>query len=297
MPTTTLIITGVMSIIQILGFIILIVMLIKQFKHGGALHGIIGLITCGFWTFIWGWLKHKSFELTKIMIVWTILIISPMIVFGVFGMAMVNEMMALMTSLSEEGGFDKMMQGIDKKSANKISSLKTKKMKPVVNLPQKAPNQAPAANDMDWSQKALALWKNGKYTDPNKALEYWNNAIQTNPKLPEAYNNRGLAYYELKLYREAIKDYSQAIRMKSDYSAAYNNRGNAYYEMLKYELAEADFNKSIQLNPKYAMAYLNRGLVSYQLEKNVQACVDFNEACNLGDCEAWQWAKKNNLCK
>ena len=293
MPTTTLIIAGVMSIIQILGLIILLVMLVKQFKHGGVLHGLIGLITCGFWTFIWGWIKHKTFDLTRIMIFWTILMISPIVVMGVFGMAMVNEMMTLMTTLSEEGGFDKMIKGFDKKSSN----LKPGKIKNIDKLPKIDSGKAPVAEDVDWSQKAMALWQNGKYSDANKALEYWNNAIQTNQISAEAYNNRGLAYYELKNYRQAIKDYSQAIRMKSDYSIAYNNRGNTYYEMLKFDLAEADFEKSIQLNPKYAPAFRNRALVAYQMDKKIQACADFNEACNLGDCEGMEWAKKNGLCK
>jgi hypothetical protein len=293
MPTTTLIITAVMSIIQILGLIVLLVMLVKQFKHGGVLHGLIGLITCGFWTFIWGWIKHRTFELTKIMVFWTILVVSPIVVMGVFGMAVVNEMMTMMTTLSQEGGFEKMMEGFDKKSTN----LKSRKVKNIGKLPKKGSGKAPLAKGVDWSQKAMALWENGKYSDANKALEYWNNAVQTNQITPEAYNNRGLAYYELKLYRQAIKDYSQAIRMKPDYSVAYNNRGNAYYEMLKFELAEADFEKSIQLNPKYAPAFRNRALVAYQMDKKLQACVDFNEACNLGDCEGLEWAKKDGLCK
>ena len=219
--------------------------------------------------------------------------ISPIVVMGVFGMAMVNEMMTLMTTLSEEGGFDKMIEGFDKKSAN----LKSRKIKNIGKLPKKGSGKAPLAKGVDWGQKAMALWKNGKYSDANKALEYWNNAIQTNQISPEAYNNRGLAYYELKLFRQAIKDYSQAIRMKSDYSVAYNNRGNAYYEMNKFELADADFEKCIQLNPKYAPAFRNRGLVSYQMDKKMQACVDFNEACNLGDCMGLEWAKKQGLCK
>lgn len=33
--------------------------------------GLIGLITCGLWTFIWGWIKHQQLEMTKIMMIWT----------------------------------------------------------------------------------------------------------------------------------------------------------------------------------------------------------------------------------
>jgi hypothetical protein len=289
---TTLILSAVFSILQIVGLILLLVVLIKQFKHGGALNGIIGIITCGFWTFIWGWIKHKSLELTKVMVVWTIIVVAPIGLIGVFGVAIVNEMVQIATSLTEEGSIEGIMGKFEKKSSKKISNKKVKEMKATVKLPKKGSEKGG-----DWRQKAMALWENGKYTEPNKALDYWNNAIGTDPKSAEAFNNRGLAFYNLKQYQKAIKDYSQAIRMKPENSVAYNNRGNAYYELLRYELAEADFKKSIELKPDYAKAYLNRGLVYYQQEKNDQACADFKKACDLGDCDGMQWAKKNGLCK
>lgn len=289
---TTLILSAVFSILQIVGLILLLVVLIKQFKHGGALNGIIGIITCGFWTFIWGWIKHKSLELTKVMVVWTIIIVAPIGLIGVFGVAIVNEMVQIATSLTEEGSIEGIMGKFEKKSSKKISNKKVKEIKATVKLPKKGSEKG-----RDWHQKAMALWENGKYTEPNKALDYWNNAIGTDLKSAEAFNNRGLAFYNLKQYQKAIKDYSQAIRMKPENSVAYNNRGNAYYELLRYELAEADFKKSIQLKPDYAKAYLNRGLVYYQQEKNDQACADFKKACDLGDCDGMQWAKKNGLCK
>jgi hypothetical protein len=36
--------------------------------------------------------------------------------------------------------------------------------------------------------KALAFWKNGRYTDPDKVLEYLNKAISLDPNYAEAYN-------------------------------------------------------------------------------------------------------------
>jgi TolA-binding protein len=294
--TTTLIIAGVMLVVQIILIIITIMVLIKQFKHGGALHGIIGLITCGFWTFIWGWMKHKGLELTKVMILWTILIVTPMALVGVFGVAMLTELLNIATSLTEEGGLDKIMKGFDKKEVKKISGKKSKQPKKAAKLPKKTPDKSAKQGDRDWRKEAVALWKDGKYSDPNKALDYWNKAIRMNPKSAEAYNNRGLAFYNLKRYQQALKDYSQAIRMKPADSIAYNNRGNTYYEMFKYEPAEADFNKSIDLNPQYANAYLNRGLVYYQLDKKEQACTDFEKACELKECQGLDWAKQKGLC-
>ena len=293
MPTT-LIIVGALAVVQIILLIILLVMLIKQFKHGGALNGILGLITCGFWTYIWGWIKCRAFGLTKIMIVWTILIITPVALVGVYGVAMVGEMIAMAKNLSEEGGFEKLMDDIGKKGLT--AKKKARKTQKTSKLSKKKQGKKAAAKDLDWSNEAVALWENGQYSDPKKALNYWNKAIRKNSKSAELYNNRGLAYYNLKQYQKAVSDFSQAIQMKPEDATAYNNRGNAYYEMFKYELAVTDYNKSIELNPDYANAYFNRGLVYYQLDNNPKACADFANACDLKNCDGMTWAKEKGVC-
>lgn len=33
--------------------------------------GILGIITCGLWAFIWGWINAGKYSLTKIMLIWT----------------------------------------------------------------------------------------------------------------------------------------------------------------------------------------------------------------------------------
>ena len=75
-------------VLNFIAFIVAIVVLIKQFKHGGALQGILGIITYTFWTFIWGWIKHRSFALTKLMVVWTVVSVVPLLLLPFFGMAM-----------------------------------------------------------------------------------------------------------------------------------------------------------------------------------------------------------------
>ena len=66
-----------LPVLSLIGFIVFVIVLIKQFQHGGALQGILGIITCGLWTFIWGWIKHRSLAMTKLMIIWTILQVTP----------------------------------------------------------------------------------------------------------------------------------------------------------------------------------------------------------------------------
>jgi len=300
MPITVTV-YAVMSIVGIVSFIVSIIMLIKQFKHGGVLHGLIGLITCSLWTYIWGWMKHKSLQMTKIMVLWTILmginILAPVAAFVFLGPLMLNEMMVTFTSVMEEGGFDKILQETDQKGVKKVSTKKSRKAPASAQKTKKSSKKGTPQRDVDWNKAAIALWKNGKYAKPDKALEYWNKAIRANPKSPEAYNNRGLAFYNLKRYQQAVKDYSQAIRMNPEDAIAFNNRGNAYYEMQKYEPARADYNDSISINPQYANAYLNRGLVYYQMDKNDQACMDFKKACDLEECDGIEWAVETGVCK
>ena len=297
----TLTVYAVMSIVGIVSFIVSIIVLIKQFKHGGVLHGLTGLITCSLWTFIWGWMKHKSFQMTKIMVLWTVLmgvnILAPVAAFVFLGPAMLNEMMTAFTGVMEEGGFDKVIQEMDQKGVKKVSDRKSKRAPKIAMKSKKSSNKKAPQGYGDWSNEALALWQDGKYTNPKKALEYWNRAISANSKSPEAFNNRGLANYNLKRYQDAVEDYSQAIRMNPEDAIAYNNRGNAYYAMMKYEPAESDYNDSIAINPQYANAYLNRGLAYYQMDKNDQACVDFKKACDLKECEGIEWAVETGVCK
>jgi tetratricopeptide (TPR) repeat protein len=265
--------------------IIFIIVLIKQFKHGGVLQGIIGIITCGLWTFIWGWIKNKSLAITKIMILWTIIQLTPIVLIGVFGAAMMGQMYKFVSDIAGDPALlMKHGQSINEKHAAR-------------QLPQRRVNNAPAANNTDWNAAAQALWKDGQYTDAGKAKNYLDKAIAVNPKMAESYNNRGVAFYNLERHQEAINDFSQAIRIKPQYAEAFNNRGNAYYALDQYEQAEADFNKCLQIKPRYSKAHLNRGLVYFQMKKIKESCEDFKRACDLGACDGLQWAMQNGYCK
>ncbi len=272
-------------VLALISLIVFIIVLIKQFKHGGVLQGIIGIITCGLWTFIWGWIKHKSLAITKIMILWTIIQLTPLVLVGVFGAAMMGQMYKFVSDIA----------GDPASLMKQDPSLK--KGDAPIKLPQRRIKKAPDAKDTDWNAAAQTLWQNGQYTDPGKAKTYLDKAIAANPKMAESYNNRGLAFYNLELHQQAINDFSQAIRIKPQYAEALNNRGNAYYALDQYQQAEADFNKCLQIKPRYAKAHLNRALVYFQMKKIKDSCADFRRACDLGDCDGLQWAIQDGHCK
>jgi hypothetical protein len=65
---------GILAMLVGLGcFICWIIVLIKQFQNAGPIHGIIGIITCGIWTFIWGWMNASNLNIRNIMLIWTVL--------------------------------------------------------------------------------------------------------------------------------------------------------------------------------------------------------------------------------
>lgn len=76
---------GILAMLVGLGCLICwIIVLIKQFQDAGVVHGIIGIVTCGIWTFIWGWMNSSRLGIRNIMMIWTLLIIVSLVLRFVF---------------------------------------------------------------------------------------------------------------------------------------------------------------------------------------------------------------------
>jgi len=171
-----------------------------------------------------------------------------------------------------------------------------------------------------FAQSAKTLLENGKKQFEQKnydgAIEELTAAIGKNKKLVEAYEYRGLAYYNKKDYDKAIADYDEAIKLKPKdtatntyrrgdayfnkkdydqaitdyteaikldpkYSSAYNNRGNAYFNKKDYDKAIADYTEAIKVNPKYSNAYFYRGRAYYNKKDYDKAIADYTEAIKV----------------
>lgn len=62
-------------LVGLASLVIFIMVLVKQFQTAGAVHGIIGIVTCGIWTFIWGWMNAGKLNIRNLMLIWTALVI------------------------------------------------------------------------------------------------------------------------------------------------------------------------------------------------------------------------------
>ena len=77
---------------SITGFVCWIIVLVKTFKDkekNGVLHGILGIVTCGLWSLIWGWMHVTRLGIKKPMLIWTITIVINILVM-ILMMAMVG---------------------------------------------------------------------------------------------------------------------------------------------------------------------------------------------------------------
>ena len=280
--------TAVFGLLSIASLVIFIIVLLKSFKEGGVLHGLLGILTFGLYTYIWGWLKSKQLHLFKLMALWTIVTVVSVampIVIGATALLQAIPMAEDLGLVAQAPTKIKPAQKMGKKQAGKPNK-------------GKAPaNQRKRPKPSDPNSQALALWKQGKFDKPNQAVDLLGKVIQQHPDFAPAYNNRGNAYRDLQQYPKAIQDYNRAISLNPKFAKAYNNRANVYFDQKNYQMAIRDYNQAVAVNPDYKLAYVNRGLAYHQLKQSQLACKDFNKACQMGECDGIQWAKQKGVCK
>ncbi len=85
------------------------------------------------------------------------------------------------------------------------------------------------------------------YTERRKAIEEieeMTETIRLNPLYAHAYRMRGLTYYHLGQYNQAIQDYTEVIAINPHDANAYGMRAGAYYELGQWNRAEENQAKA-----------------------------------------------------
>ncbi len=121
-----------------------------------------------------------------------------------------------------------------------------------------------------------------------KALDDFSRAIDMKSAgiLYKCYLGRGVSYYNLLEYDEALDDLNASIQQNDTVASAYYSRAMVYYEIKDYAAAVNDFQKSLQFSEGNAALYFNLGMAFYRLKEMDKACPNFNKSCSMGNINA-----------
>ncbi|WP_229310975.1 tetratricopeptide repeat protein [Larkinella soli] len=138
--------------------------------------------------------------------------------------------------------------------------------------------EADAGNFEAFNSRGVAYFELKEY--PNALLDY-EQALKLNPEFYKPYYNRAKLKTAKGDTEGALKDFAEAIRRAPDTSDIYLDRGQLFATSGNLVSALSDFDKAIRLNPKNALALFNRGNIRFQQEEYEQALTDFTQTVRL----------------
>lgn len=140
----------------------------------------------------------------------------------------------------------------------------------------------------EWFEKGL---QHTVSREEDLAIDEFTRAIALNPDYAEAYNHRGIAYYNRGLttndkaqFDLAVVDFRKVIALKPGSREAVFAQAAIYLFQEQYDLAISELDKVIAAHPDEAVAYVGRGFVyTREKKKNPRlAIADFSRAIALG---------------
>ncbi|TAD96835.1 MAG: tetratricopeptide repeat protein [Bacteroidetes bacterium] len=99
----------------------------------------------------------------------------------------------------------------------------------------------------------------------------------------DGFNVRGIAYFEMKKYEDAIKNFNEAIKMDNAKYKYFYNRANAYQALQNMENAIQDYEKALTLKDDVYQIYFNKANALASLNRQQEAIEDYGKALLLDD--------------
>ncbi|AKB43939.1 tetratricopeptide repeat protein [Methanosarcina vacuolata] len=135
-------------------------------------------------------------------------------------------------------------------------------------------------------EKGLAFYKLGRYEE---AIIAYEKALEIDHKHIDSWNNKGIALYCLGRYEEALQAYDQSLKIDSKSICAWNNKGITLYDLGRYEEAIIAYDHSLEIDSKSTYAWSNKGNALNKLgryEEAIKACdtaISIDSKCD----DAW----------
>lgn len=129
-----------------------------------------------------------------------------------------------------------------------------------------------------FNRRGIAYYFVGEY---EQALDDYSFAINLAPELASAYFNRALARHDVGFYKEAIEDYTSVLEISPEDTVVLYRRGVAFLESGEINAAIRDFDKAIELQPEYLAAYVSRGSAKRRAGDALAAVADYSTALEI----------------
>jgi tetratricopeptide (TPR) repeat protein/transglutaminase-like putative cysteine protease len=113
------------------------------------------------------------------------------------------------------------------------------------------------------------------------AIALLKRATEVEPKNKYAWNNLGLAYFNLRDNENAISAFQKQIEVNPYDEYAYNNIGRVYWNDRKYDDAVKAFSKQLENNPLDKFAHANLGAMYAEWHKYDMAVPELEKAASL----------------
>lgn len=130
--------------------------------------------------------------------------------------------------------------------------------------------------------------------DYDLAVKCFSQAIKLGSRESLIFENRGVCYYNLGLFNEAILDFNFVLDRSSDFHLLIN-RGLTYIELEEFELALRDFNRAIDIDSSNIYALLKRAFVKFKLKQYENSLIDCNRVIELDNKETFAYVYKSMI--
>lgn len=130
----------------------------------------------------------------------------------------------------------------------------------------------------------------------DEAIEAYGKSLLLNPKVPDVYNNMGVALRSAKKYEAAIACYRRCLVLRPNHAGVYSNMGNAFRDLGRLQLSVASHQQAVKLDSQNPEAYYNLGLALRDLGLPSQALAAFETALRLNpDHAECRWDRSLTL--
>lgn len=137
-------------------------------------------------------------------------------------------------------------------------------------------------NEFDYLAKAKNNMEKAKF---HEVISLCGKALKINSELPDAYDFRANAKYEIGEYDSAIDDFDELIKRDPNEAMHYYDRAWAYRQLDELEDAIIDINSAIKLEPKTSLFYYDKARFEYDSNRYKEAIVTCTKAIELKPTE------------